>query len=152
MPMRRVSVIGDWRFLNPRANNWDPFLPVFVSIHTLSYQPVPFDPELALRGMWNLPERLAGDTRPMIESMIKLYLMLSGNMNIQVDDVLNYGCWCQIGQTNDAFATRGGKPVDKFDRHCQNWARCYRCAVIDSDNQVARADMLEYSTLQVYMN
>ena len=36
------------------------------------------------------------------------------------------------GQENEAFATRKGKPVDKFDRHCQNWSRCYRCAVIDS--------------------
>ena len=50
-----------------------------------------FDPALAMRGMWNLPERLAGDTRPMIESMIKLYLMLSGNMSVKVEDVLNYG-------------------------------------------------------------
>ena len=57
---------------------------------------LPFDPALAMRGMWNLPERLAGDTRPMIESMIKLYLMLSGNMSVKVEDVLNYGAWGQL--------------------------------------------------------
>ena len=26
-----------------------------------------------------------------------------------------------------------GRPVDILDRQCQNWARCYRCNLMDTD-------------------
>lgn len=89
---------------------------------------------MAVRSIWKLPERLAGDTRPMIESMVKLYLLIKGGDYVNVDDVLNYGCWCQIGQTNSNFDRRHGRPVDILDRQCQNWARCYRCNLMDTDS------------------
>ena len=69
--------------------------------------------------------------------------MLTGNLHVKVDDVLNYGCWCQIGQENEAFGSRKGKPIDKLDRQCQNWTRCYRCAVIDSDSDADKCDPMK---------
>ena len=78
-----------------------------------------------------MPERLAGDTRPMIESMVKLYLLIKG-VDINVDDLLNYGCWCQIGISNSNFEARKGRPIDLLDKQCQNWFRCYRVSHYDS--------------------
>ena len=44
----------------------------------------------------------------MIESMLDYFLTVT-NSNLNVDDLLNYGCWCQIGQTNSNFDRRHGE-------------------------------------------
>ena len=61
----------------------------------------------------NMPARLAGDTRPMIESMVKLYLLIKG-VDANIEDILNYGCWCQISTSNTNFEMRKGTHKTKI--------------------------------------
>lgn len=53
------------------------------------------------RGVANRPWKMQGkqyaNTADIIESMVDYMLTVTGS-HLSVDDVLNYGCWCQIGK------------------------------------------------------
>ena len=53
------------------------------------------------RGVANRPWKMQGkqyaNTADIIESMVDYMLTVTGS-HLSVDEVLNYGCWCQIGK------------------------------------------------------
>ena len=62
----------------------------------------------------------------MIESMIEYHFSISNLVQYSVDEILNYGCWCQL-ENPDLYQYHKGPPVDNIDRKCQNRKRCHKC-------------------------
>ena len=93
----------------PKYNNDEPTQPFF------SIQPV--------------PEPL-GDNRDTIGEIITILLGQYWD-GPSSEDVLNYGCWCNMRNGKD-YATKGiGQPVDDIDAACQAWHRCTSCIRMD---------------------
>ena len=50
----------------------------------------------------------------------------------KVDDMLSYGCWCQIRNLEAEGIVPGhGTPVDELDAACKRWHQCRACTTID---------------------
>ena len=50
----------------------------------------------------------------------------------KVNDVLSYGCWCQIrNQEAQGIVPGHGTPVDELDAACKRWHQCRACTAID---------------------
>lgn len=47
-------------------------------------------------------------------------------------EIFEYGCWCNMG---DRAGRGGGKPMDAFDEVCKSMTHCYRCAIMDGENE-----------------
>lgn len=62
----------------------------------------------------------------MIESMLEYHFSISNLVQYSVDEILNYGCWCQL-ENPDLHQYQKGPPVDNVDRKCQNRKRCHKC-------------------------
>ena len=62
----------------------------------------------------------------MIESMLEYHFSISNLVQYSVDEILNYGCWCQL-ENPDLYQYHKGPPVDNIDRKCQNRKRCHKC-------------------------
>ena len=50
----------------------------------------------------------------------------------KLDDVLSYGCWCQIrNQEAQGIVPGHAGPVDELDLACKRWHQCRACTAID---------------------
>ena len=72
--------------------------------------------------------------------MIQFYFSNNGISFELVDQVLNYGCWCQIRNISD-FKSGKGIPLDSFDQACKQWQQCSAC------NQMENADCNYFQTV-----
>jgi len=44
-----------------------------------------------------------------------------------------YGCWCFFGNIDSLLGR--GPPLDAYDAICQKLALCYRCVIVDAENE-----------------
>jgi len=44
-----------------------------------------------------------------------------------------YGCWCFFGNIDSALGR--GPPLDAYDAICQKLSLCYRCVIVDAENE-----------------
>jgi len=49
-----------------------------------------------------------------------------------------YGCWCFFGNIDSALGR--GPPLDAYDSICQKLALCYRCVIVDAENEAEDCD------------
>ena len=59
----------------------------------------------------------------MIMQMLRMYLSKFGLTEFipQVEEMLSYGCWCQI--LKERLAGKG-LPIDEYDAICRDWQHC----------------------------
>ena len=58
--------------------------------------------------------------------MLEYHFSMNNLVQYSVDEILNYGCWCQL-ENPDLYQYHKGPPVDNIDRKCQNRKRCHKC-------------------------
>merc|ERR1711937_1126758 len=64
--------------------------------------------------------------------IFQFYMGSKGQDFSKVDDMLSYGCWCQIrNQEAEGIATGHGTPVDELDAACKRWHQCRACTTVD---------------------
>merc|ERR1719444_216085 len=63
--------------------------------------------------------------------MLEYHFSISNLVQYSVDEILNYGCWCQL-ENPDLYQYHKGPPVDNIDRKCQNRKRCHKCITMDT--------------------
>lgn len=49
-----------------------------------------------------------------------------------------YGCWCFLGNVDSALGR--GPPLDAYDAICQKLSLCYRCVIVDAENEGEECD------------
>ena len=50
----------------------------------------------------------------------------------ELEAIWGYGCFCNFGEN---WKSSHGKPVNEIDKVCQNLYNCYKCAIIDSEEE-----------------
>jgi len=78
----------------------------------------------------SVPPKTEANNSFMLMNILRFYLQSQGLTDFipQVEDMLQYGCWCQI--LRERLAGKG-LPTDDYDVLCQDWQRCNECAVMD---------------------
>merc|ERR1712130_861884 len=83
----------------------------------------------------NIPKQKylrVGDNRDRVGDV--LYFLLQNTPASQqlptYDQLLMYGCWCQLHHDN-WFVSNKGTPVDHIDNACRSWFKCYECLDMD---------------------
>jgi len=94
---------------------------------------------------FKLPSKTEANNGYMLMNVLRFYLQSQGLTQFipQVEDMLQYGCWCQI--LKDRLAGKG-VPTDKYDELCRDWQRCNECAVMDFKD-VAEGNCAASSTM-----
>merc|ERR1712178_119685 len=69
------------------------------------------------------------------DSLYQIFQFYMGNKGqdfSKVDDMLSYGCWCQIrNEEAQGIVTGHGAPVDELDAACKRWHQCRACTTVD---------------------
>merc|ERR1711990_876031 len=69
------------------------------------------------------------------DSLYQIFQFYMGNKGqdfSKVDDMLSYGCWCQIrNQEAEGIVPGHGTPVDELDAACKRWHQCRACTTVD---------------------
>jgi len=69
------------------------------------------------------------------DSLYQIFQFYMGNKGLdfsKVDDMLSYGCWCQIRNEEAQGIVPGhGQPVDALDAACKAWHQCRACTTVD---------------------
>ena len=61
---------------------------------------------------------------------------LKGQDFSKVDDMLSYGCWCQIrNKEAEGIVPGRGQPVDELDAACRAWHQCRACTTVDFSDE-----------------
>merc|ERR1712136_103061 len=64
--------------------------------------------------------------------IFQFYMGSKGQDFSKVDDMLSYGCWCQIrNQEAEGIVPGHGTPVDELDAACKRWHQCRACTTVD---------------------
>lgn len=89
-----------------------------------THQKVPWQFEL------ELPSKAEANNGHMLMNILRFYLQAQGLTGFipQVEDMLQYGCWCQI--LKERLAGKG-VPVDAYDRLCRDWQKCNEVSYCD---------------------
>jgi len=65
----------------------------------------------------------------LIQQMLEFYLSQAGFASSIAEQMLNYGCYCNL--LPNRFQGKGN-PVDNLDLFCQQYQRCSKCNVFDN--------------------
>jgi hypothetical protein len=52
-------------------------------------------------------------------------------LTISVEDILNYGCLCNLKGSSKELRKGLGRALDAFDSACQQWQQCHTCTQMD---------------------
>jgi len=74
----------------------------------------------------------------LISQMLEFYLtVIHGLSRDQVDQMLSYGCYCQLLTSRKIGV---GSPVDKFDEICKKYQQCTRCVRHDQEGNTIQTN------------
>lgn len=75
-----------------------------------------------------------GDNRDRVGDVLYFLLQNSPDSSTlpSYDQMLMYGCWCQLHHDN-WYNSNKGTPVDHLDNACRSWFKCYECIDMDDD-------------------
>lgn len=66
-----------------------------------------------------------------------LYFLLQNSLDSSnlptYDQMLKYGCWCQLHDENWEVSNKG-TPMDHLDNACRSWFKCYECIGMDEES------------------
>lgn len=75
------------------------------------------------------------------DSLYQIFQFYMGNAGqdfSKVDDMLSYGCYCQIRNDAAQGIVKGrGTPVDALDAACKAWQQCRGCTTVDFSDEGA---------------
>jgi len=57
---------------------------------------------------------------------------MTDNLLIDMNEIQNYGCWCQFG---DQWRKGRSKPVNEVDSFCKDLMNCYKCVNMDQQTE-----------------
>ena len=77
-------------------------------------------------------------TRFMLEQQLSFYIHQNGHGAISVNELLQYGCWGQIGRR---FVQGHGKPMDELDSAFRRWHLCRKCIAFDLSTEQQSCDL-----------
>ena len=72
---------------------------------------------------FELPSKVDANNSYMLMNVLRFYLSAQGLAEFipQVEDMLQYGCWCQILKER---LQGKGLPTDAYDNLCRKWQKC----------------------------
>jgi len=69
----------------------------------------------------------------LIQQLLEFYLNAAGHNTGKADQMLNYGCYCQLLEQRRVGL---GTPVDGLDEICQRYQRCTQCVAHDQEGSL----------------